>query len=209
MTNKLFNAVDSLFKGENLQVINDNERGFVGKYLQSPGYLAALVNDDRSLNANPNELHVFFVNNNQVVVGQLLFNTDDIEVPHNLDKVNFIEGFISESADELVEWDTITVAYGTHYNSYDIESWVNDWFWSDHVLDVLDIKNDNWSSAMCNDKGCCPTEGISIKPLSYYKSESVANKLVEVDDDVFDAQSTDDMVVAINNILSKLQQEVN
>jgi len=200
MTSKLYDAVDELFTGESLFEVVDFERGFVGKYLQSPGYLAALVNDYRSLDAHPNELHVFFVNDDQVVVGQLLFHTDDIEVPQNLSKVNFIEGFIGESADELNQWGTITVAYGTHYNKYDIESLANDWFWSDDVLDVIDIKDGRWSSAMCEGGSCCPPNGTEIQPLSHYESNADVTESVE-------SISLDELLSTLKNTLVKLDKE--
>lgn len=182
MTSKLFKTVDELFTGENLFEVVDFERGFVGKYLQSPGHLAALVNDDRSLGADSNELYVFFVNENQKVVGQLLFNTGGVEVPFDLNKTNFVEGFIGESADDLDEWAVITVAYGTYYNSLDLDAWTEGELEVYQMLDAIDIKDGRWFSAMCNGGSCCPPNGNEINELSQYEHEADVNKSVDIDE---------------------------
>jgi hypothetical protein len=148
-----------------------------------------------------NELHVFFVNDNQVVVGQLLFNTGGVEVPFDLGKPDFVEGFIGESADDLDEWSTITVAYGTHFNNLDIESLANDWFKSDHVLDVIDIKDGRWSSGMCQGDGCCPANGTEIKPVSHYEGNTDVTESVE-------SISLDELLSTLNNTLTQLGKEV-
>lgn len=179
MTSKLFKTVDELFPDESLFEVVDFERGFLGKYLQSPGHLAALVEDNRSFGAGSNELHVFFVDDNQIVVGQLLFTTDGAEVPFDLAKPDFIEGFISESADDLDEWAVITVAYGTYYNSLDLDTWVQDTLGAYQMLDAINIKDGRWSSAMCEGGSCCPPNGTEIQPLSHYGNDTDVNKSVE------------------------------
>lgn len=200
MTSKLYKTVDKLFPDESLFEIIDFERGFVGKYLQSPGYLAALVNNIHSFAPINNELHVFLVNENLVVVGQLLFNTDDVEVPFDLDKANFVEGFISESADDFDEWDVVTVAYGTYYNSLDLNTWAKNTLNADQMLDVIDIKDGRWSSAMCNDSSCCPPDNNKIQPLSYYEHETDVNKSV-------DSIEINQLLDYITNTLTKLDKE--
>jgi hypothetical protein len=200
MTSKLYKTVDELFSHESLFEVVDFERGFVGKYLQSPGHLAALVNDDRSFGAGSDELHVFFVNDSQIVIGQLLFNTDDVEVPQDLDESNFVEGFISESADDLDEWAVITVAYGTYYNSLDLDAWAEEDLGAVQVLDILNIKDDRWSSGMCEGGSCCPPNGTEIQPLSHYEGDSVVTESSE-------SISLDELLTTLNNTLTKLGKE--
>jgi len=200
MTSKLYKTVDGLFPNEKLFEVVDFERGFVGKYLQSPGHLAALVNNLHSFSPINNELHVFFVNNDQYVVGQLLFNTGGVEVPFDLSNSDFVEGFISESADDLDEWGVITVAYGTHYNKLDISEWSETSLNTDQVLDMLNIKDGYWSSGMCEDGSCCPPEGTKIQPLSHYEGNADVTESVESID-------LDELLGLLTSTLTKLDKE--
>ena len=208
VTNYLLEKVSETLQGENLFEVNDGEVNLVGVRVNSPTHLTSLVKNKDTWNAIENRLEVFFVNDEQKILGSLVFRTDAVESTNELDHSHLVAGYISESASDFESYEAVTVAHGKFFTESDVSSWLSTTFETENTLDILNINGDKWTSAMCSGQGCCDPDGTEIPPIDYYEPSLVTTKSdEEEDDDTHVRESIDELINFLTTTLSKIDKE--
>ena len=190
---KLFGLLDDIYNGENLYKVS-SPTNLVGKYLKSPTHLCSLVENQHHAGKHASVMYVYFVDEDMTIQGEIKFDTHGVEDPYTLiDKVQFISGLVSDSADG--EYTAVPVTYGNHFENWNLEDWVVNTFNAAQALDIIRIKDGRWTSAMCSGNGCCDPEGTAIPPLSKYESDDEPTSI-----DV----NPDELLALLNGALAKL-----